>query len=145
AWANALVGTTSTARANTVRAAIFAIRAHLWREAGNDVSGWSGNCRQSAADAILAGKLAHRASSNTPMPEPTLLRCPQCRRLADASDRFCGACGATLVKSGDLAHMSSAAPKMNADRILEALRSATIGEYDIAAELGRGGMAIVFL
>src|ERR1043165_9840846 len=77
------------------------------------------------------------------MPEPTLVRCPQCRRLADASDRFCGACGATLATPDE--SQSSSALKPNADRILAALRAATIGEFDIAGELGRGGMAVVFL
>ncbi|HUQ82766.1 MAG TPA: protein kinase [Gemmatimonadaceae bacterium] len=39
----------------------------------------------------------------------------------------------------------STGPRPHVDRIQTALRAATIGEYDIAGEIGRGGMAVVFL
>ena len=46
-----------------------------------------------------------------------------------------GGTGASLSTSGVITQT----------RMLEALRSATLGEYEILAELGRGGMATVFL
>ena len=80
------------------------------------------------------------------MPVPTEIRCTACGRVATTADRFCGFCGARL----DAEHPTPAAEstgesRPHADRILTALRSATIGEYDIAGEIGRGGMAVVFL
>ena len=77
------------------------------------------------------------------MPSSTIARCSKCGQAAQPSDRFCAFCGAPL----DLIATEVAEPESgpNVDRILEALRAATLGEYDIAGELGRGGMAVVFL
>jgi serine/threonine protein kinase len=79
------------------------------------------------------------------MPEPTLVRCPQCRQFANASDRLCGSCGASLTGAADTGSVTTSAFQPSTSRILEALRTATLGDYDIAGELGRGGMAVVFL
>jgi serine/threonine protein kinase len=77
------------------------------------------------------------------MPSPTIARCSKCGQAAQPSDRFCAFCGAPL----ELIAAEVAEPETgpHVDRILEALRAATLGEYDIAGELGRGGMAVVFL
>ena len=78
---------------------------------------------------------------------PTVTRCPSCGQSGEPSDRFCAYCGAAFT-SGSGASPSDTGPESrrpNVDRILEALRAGTLGEYDIADELGRGGMAVVFL
>ena len=58
-------------------------------------------------------------------------------------DRFCGACGnpitGSALISGDGARFD---PWVE---LLQKLRGATVGEYEIKGELGRGGMAAVFL
>jgi serine/threonine-protein kinase len=77
------------------------------------------------------------------MPSSTIARCSKCGQAAQPSDRFCAFCGAALeVNAAEVAEPESGP---HVDRILEALRTATLGEYDIAGELGRGGMAVVFL
>jgi serine/threonine protein kinase len=76
----------------------------------------------------------------------------------DTSARFCPSCGSGVVPAGGrisdttplpaipkAASPTSAIPKSKSQRMLDQLRSATVGEYDILAELGSGGMATVFL
>ena len=74
---------------------------------------------------------------------PPVTRCRNCGQAANPFDRFCASCGASVVPSATEIIPPDGGPR--ADRILEALRAATLGEYDIAGELGRGGMAVVFL
>ena len=77
------------------------------------------------------------------MPSSTIARCSKCGQAAQPSDRFCAFCGAPVeLIAAEVAEPESGP---HVDRILEALRAATLGEYDIAGELGRGGMAVVFL
>ncbi len=42
-------------------------------------------------------------------------------------------------------HVTSPLASLKPDALLEALRQATLGEYEVLAELGRGGMATVYL
>jgi serine/threonine-protein kinase len=80
------------------------------------------------------------------MAAPTEIRCPNCGRATTTADRFCGVCGARLdVDNATPAGELTGPPRPHVDRILAALRTATIGEYDVAGEIGRGGMAVVFL
>ena len=58
-------------------------------------------------------------------------------------DRFCGTCGNPITGSALISGEG-----MRFDpwvELLQKLRSATLGEYEIKGELGRGGMAAVFL
>lgn len=68
-------------------------------------------------------------------------------------ERFCPRCGVTAVWHGRRTSDASVSPAPTPaptpsgawDRVLERLRAATAGSYDILHELGRGGMAAVYL
>ena len=74
--------------------------------------------------------------------------CSRCGTSVVAGAHFCSRCGHDV--SGEqvvlaTAKMAPPEPPRPASEILEPLRHATAGDYDIAGELGRGGMATVFL
>jgi serine/threonine protein kinase/uncharacterized protein YjdB len=76
--------------------------------------------------------------------------CSRCGTPIVAGAHFCSRCGHDV--SGEQAVLATAKmapaappPPRPESEILEPLRRATTGDYDIAGELGRGGMATVFL
>jgi serine/threonine-protein kinase len=74
---------------------------------------------------------------------PVSVTCPGCGSAVPAGDRFCGTCGNPITGS---ALISSEGARYDPwAELLQKLRSATLGEYEIMGELGRGGMAAVFL
>jgi len=62
------------------------------------------------------------------------LTCPRCGAVTDADASFCGRCGAAVTAT----HRAT-------DGDIGLLRQATAGEYEIVGEVGRGGMATVYL
>src|SRR5690242_14809556 len=78
------------------------------------------------------------------------LTCPHCKSPLDKAGNFCGNCGADI--SGAWA-AEGAVPATGgetrrpatADQLGQLLTEATLGDYDIYGELGRGGMAAVYL
>lgn len=70
--------------------------------------------------------------------------CPNCQEPLLPHERFCVACGVSRVAAPGAAPAMSTTPGAW-DRVLARLRTATAGEYEILAELGRGGMAAVYL
>ena len=73
----------------------------------------------------------------------TTVTCPGCGAFVPLGDRFCGACGTPITGS---ALMSGDSARFDPwEELLQKLRQATIGEYEIKGELGRGGMAAVLL
>ena len=78
------------------------------------------------------------------MPAPLTINCSGCGGAVPAGDRFCGTCGNPITGSAVLSG-EGAAPFDPWVELLQKLRQATLGEYDIKGELGRGGMAAVFL
>ncbi|HEY2848394.1 MAG TPA: serine/threonine-protein kinase, partial [Gemmatimonadaceae bacterium] len=74
---------------------------------------------------------------------PVTITCPGCGSAVPVGDRFCGACGNPITGS---AMISGEGARFDPwVELLQKLRTATIGEYEIRGELGRGGMAAVFL
>src|SRR5213596_2116218 len=77
--------------------------------------------------------------------------CTRCGESIGPADRFCPRCGADV--SGVQASIATAvvhqhappAPAASQAAQLDAVRQATLGEYEILGELGRGGMASVYL
>jgi len=74
--------------------------------------------------------------------------CPRCGQTISPGTRQCGQCGFDLV--WEQGFLSTA--RLSLDQIapgvvtqIDLLRRATIGEFEIVTELGRGGMATVFL
>jgi serine/threonine protein kinase len=71
--------------------------------------------------------------------------CAGCGSPVPAGDRFCGTCGNPITGSAILSGEGAAGSFDPWVELLQKLRQATLGEYDIKGELGRGGMAAVFL
>jgi serine/threonine protein kinase len=78
------------------------------------------------------------------MPAPLTVTCSGCGAAVPAGDRFCGTCGNPITGSAVLSGEGAAQYDPWVE-LLQKLRQATLGEYDIKGELGRGGMAAVFL
>ena len=85
------------------------------------------------------------------MTAPPIPTCPRCGTAVTAGARACSNCGADVSGQQGQAATAYASPS-DATRIgvpqgglIDALRRATVGEYEIKGELGHGGMASVFL
>jgi len=92
------------------------------------------------------------------MTPTTTTTCKSCGGAVSYGDRFCGICGTPVAPAGSDptpldARVDPSAPTA-ADALTEAspwsvvgarLQAATAGEYEIFTELGRGGMAAVYL
>ena len=79
---------------------------------------------------------------------PTALACLKCGAPVFAEDRFCGACGTARTPAPGV---PAAGPSVSGEtgsygaRLIAKLRNSTVGEYEIRGEIGRGGMAAVYL
>jgi serine/threonine protein kinase/uncharacterized protein YjdB len=75
--------------------------------------------------------------------------CERCGAALGAADRFCPRCGTgTRTGTESVVAAGGAAPNEEVNpwaQVAAKLRSATAGEFEILRELGRGGMAAVYL
>src|SRR5258708_38455436 len=82
------------------------------------------------------------------MTTPDSSSCLRCgARLAPGSDS-CPRCGTNIPPRAAETTVATAPGRptnAQSDALLAALRQATLGDYEILAELGRGGMATVYL
>ena len=68
--------------------------------------------------------------------------CSRCETTLEAGVRFCSFCGTAVDAEREAARVH---PRTSQEFLLERVRQATAGEFDIISELGRGGMATVYL
>ncbi len=73
------------------------------------------------------------------MTSGTAQLCPACLSVVVGDARFCMQCGASLTG------VAGRASRILPDALQAQLAAATLGEYQVLGELGRGGMASVFL
>ncbi|HEY7686492.1 MAG TPA: protein kinase [Gemmatimonadales bacterium] len=73
--------------------------------------------------------------------------CSRCGTPIAPGAHYCPSCGLDISGSqGGVATVNVTSPlALKPDALLEALRQAALGEYEVLAELGRGGMATVYL
>src|SRR2546426_4754868 len=68
--------------------------------------------------------------------------CTRCGASVAAGAYFCARCGTSIpIGSGDAGATVASA----SHALLDALRQATLGAYEVLAEVGHGGMATVYL
>jgi serine/threonine protein kinase len=81
------------------------------------------------------------------MPADARAFCARCGTSLGAGVYFCPRCGTGIgVDAGEtVTAVSGGTPEVARDALLDALRHAALGEYEILAELGHGGMATVYL
>jgi serine/threonine protein kinase len=85
------------------------------------------------------------------MTPTTSYACPKCRQPVSQGAKFCASCGNDISgvwsKSdpGPLGGTIAVEMDPNVDTLGQMLSEATLGDYDIYGELGRGGMAAVYL
>jgi serine/threonine protein kinase len=84
----------------------------------------------------------HSPFSNGTM--ATTLTCLACGRNLRPGNRFCSHCGAGVLSTAILDTTGSQEPDPWTE-VVQRLRRATLGEFEIGRELGRGAMAAVFL
>jgi eukaryotic-like serine/threonine-protein kinase len=103
----------------------------------------AGACRAPSAS-WRAAPFPHACDrSILPVVMPNSVTCSGCGSAVPVGDRFCGTCGNPITGS---ALLSGEAGRFDPwVELLQKLRAATLGEYEIKGELGRGGMAAVFL
>src|SRR5690242_10230803 len=83
------------------------------------------------------------------MTEPAL--CGTCGTPIAPGQRFCAGCGADVsgqqgnVATAFVSKQNMVRATLSATALHDVLRHATLGEYEILGELGRGGMATVYL
>lgn len=70
------------------------------------------------------------------------VQCKRCDAVTPADARFCSACGAGVAEP---ANQVVRAPRTSQQFLLESIKVVTQGEFDVISELGRGGMATVYL
>jgi eukaryotic-like serine/threonine-protein kinase len=80
----------------------------------------------------------------------SIATCPRCGEAVGPADRFCARCGSDVsgVHGDVVTEIVRGPANKTVDQqraLLETLRQATLGDYEVRAEVGRGGMATVFL
>ncbi|HJQ19990.1 MAG TPA: serine/threonine-protein kinase [Gemmatimonadaceae bacterium] len=85
------------------------------------------------------------------MTPTTSAACPKCRQPIASGAKFCANCGNDISgvwnqsDPGPLGGTIAVEMDPHADTLGQLLSEATLGEYDVYGELGRGGMAAVYL
>ena len=78
------------------------------------------------------------------------IRCPKCAQEADATDQFCPSCGyahpgAAYAPAAVSPFYTPTTGPGAKDKVIDRLRRATAGRFDVKRRLGVGGMAAVYL
>jgi serine/threonine-protein kinase len=76
--------------------------------------------------------------------------CTTCGSEVTAGGQYCAKCGAAVSGPGGAPRTGTVRPSAETlatreQKLLSIVRQATLGEYEILAEIGKGGMAVVYL